>query len=542
MLFRSDKNFYEYDMVSGYPNACLNLEKLPRQEDWKVALNLDDFLKEKNIGGICKLNGFEFPEDIEYPCLPVYHDKKLVYPRSADETYVTLEEVKLAVEMGAEINFDHGFVYEDGTEDLTNYLKMLLDKKAEMTKEQDLVRRTLYKLMMNSIIGKFTQKVQKYDINDYKRWSEILDVPVYDLMSTQNIEATLAGKLVKSAFEDGEIDWEQAKKYSTNYKKFKEDFERPIRKKLNLGSGYYPEWNTLILGYARATLARAFWEHGAYVGTTDSFVTDHNPADGTYQKHNKKTGELMNIGYFDCNGIRFELERKGKRLVSVRTRLYALFSENGKVDHMAYHGISDYGKAKEFLSKPDWSVNERNYEDRHMIKIRESLRDKDKKLGQMVKRDKRVSWGWDHKRKLIGVTGKIKQVKNKINELINDEIFFMETLLKGDLGQVQYSYEDKEGFMQYRRTPSSYPKFFKDLNLSGDRGFKRFKKAVEKGKGQLFEKIKEKARSRLKKEREYNKPPSEKYIKLKNKLEKLKKNYEKNYQEYSKPFDFIKFG
>ncbi|MFW6046659.1 MAG: DNA polymerase [Candidatus Woesearchaeota archaeon] len=529
------KLFYEYDAVSMYPNACLQLKKLPRQEDWKLCRNLKAFTDPVNIGGICKI-GFEFPDEIDYPCLPVFYEGKLIYPLKAKECYCTLEEVKLALEMDCKIKFFHGFIYEDGITDLPDYLKMLLEKKSDMTKTGDLIRRTLYKLMMNSIIGKFTQKVNKYNINDFKIWAEGLEVPIYTLMNTHNVDKSIARHLLIQAKNEGEITLKEFGKYLTNYELFVKDFGEPVRKSLSLGSGYYPEWNTLILGYARATLARAFWEKGAYVGTTDSFITDQDPADGYIEKHNKKTGELMKIGYFDCNGIRFEFERTGKRLVSVRTRLYALFDEKNEIGHMAYHGISSFKTAKEFLGAPDWTKPYRKYNAKHMIKIRESLR-RNKPLASTEIIEKKVSWGWDNKRRLVGLSDRIKELEEECKKYIDDELEFMNYLVKNaDKSYLVTFFDEEKNHTSGYRIPSQFPPFFKEMGLTGERGRDRVDKAIQKKKGTLYKRLVEHAKERLTRRREFNREPSFEFMALQQSIEELKNNYKCNYMEDSKPF------
>lgn len=334
-------NFYMYDAVSMYPNSCLALGKLPRDEDWKRAISLRRMLKPSAIGGVCKVR-FSFPDTVKYPCLPVWCDKlrSLCFPLSG-VSYCTLAEVRLAVKMRADVKLIRGYYYEDGVSYLQSFMTSMLARKIDAASKADKPSEAMFKLIMNAIIGKFAQKTIKTDINDIIRYAHKQGIPL---------------------------------DYMVTIKRFPK-----LSKRVSLGNIFYPEWNCLILGYARATLAEAFYKYDALVGTTDSFVTEKRLA-----------REFM------INKIPFKLKKQGNRLVAVRTRVYALYQDT-ELSYIAHHGIHNRKEAPSIIShwkKGSWI----KYKARHIVKLRESILHH-KKLGHAEDRDNMYfNLAWDNKR------------------------------------------------------------------------------------------------------------------------------------------------
>lgn len=381
--------YFEYDAKSMYPSATMALGRLPRARDI-VYLSQEEVFDPRVIGGWCHVT-FEFPETEEYPCLPVYDGNALLYPLSG-ETYCTIEEVRFARELGAKLTIHEAYGYATGTPALAAYLSEMFQKRKEAQSKGDTVRSTMFKLMMNSIIGKLCQKVVKWDVNDLKAMEKFFAIPVRDLL-----------RMDEGTFQE-------------HAREFEEITGKPCRQRVNVGSLWMPEWNTLILGYARATLARAFHHTRAILGTTDSLITDRD------------LGET-----FELNGILFERRTWARNLSVVRTRLYSMWGgycldckiavdelckcgkEEG--DHYccpqcgkeaghpktAFHGIHNYDAAVDILrnqfpkgaDEADYTVPVR------FVKLREALR-----TGQNIGATRHniprtVSLGWDNKRELI---------------------------------------------------------------------------------------------------------------------------------------------
>lgn len=340
--------FKMYDANSMYPNSCIRLGLLPRKQDWCKTGSLMEFLSSSNKGGICKV-GFRFADDCNYPCLPVYSQqlRALVYPL-AGVSYCTLAEVRLAKRMGAKLTLYQAYYYREGIDYLAKFLADMLLLKQQASVEGNEPAVQMYKLNMNSIIGKFTQKTVKRDINDLIKYSHEQGIPLDHLVTFRNM---------------------------------------PVSKRVNLGSIFYPEWNTLILGYARATIAEAFAKYDALIGTTDSFVT-----------------EQAVPSRVKVNGIWFDLKLKADYLIALRTRVYCLY-QTKELKYKAHHGIHNRQQAESVIAKAvnkevDGYVKDRpfiSYEAKHIIKLREAILHH-KKLGQSLIDDKRFFANWDNKR------------------------------------------------------------------------------------------------------------------------------------------------
>lgn len=374
--------WFEYDAVSMYPSSAICLGVLPRADDI-CYLQRDEVFNPVFIGGWVHAR-FEFPEDEVYPCLPVYDGSRLIYPL-AGETYCSIEEIRLAREYGARIDVIEAYGYAEGTDSLTRYLQDMIYRKEQADRAGDMVGRTLWKLMMNSVIGKFCQKVIKWDVNDLMRLQTFFHIPVQDLLRMD--EAS----------------------FLAHAREFETITGRTCRERVNVGSLWMPEWNTLILGYARATLARAFRETKAMIGTTDSLITSQDRGPG-----------------FTCNGIRFERKTWGTHLVIVRTRLYALWGgyclschqpveqetegmyvcprcsrPSGK-PKIAYHAIHSSKAAQQILRTefPSGAAYAQYRIPLRFIRLREALAT-GKALGAPVRDSPRiVSLEWDGKRVL----------------------------------------------------------------------------------------------------------------------------------------------
>jgi len=333
--------FSLYDAVSMYPNSCIQLKKLPREQDWKRGESIRDMLRPGNIGGVCKVK-FQFPDTERYPCLPVWSDKLrgLCYPLTGISC-CTLQELRLASKRGAKLVLRIGFYYTDGVDYLQRFMYKMLSHKLDAKAKGDKPSEAMFKLMVNSIVGKFTQKTIKVDINDLLDYSRQQGIPVEFLVNIKN-------------------------------------FPR-LSKKVNLGNIFYPEWNCLILGYARATLAEAFIKYNALVGTTDSLITE------------ERLPKTVTI-----NNIPFELKTQGNHLLAVRTRVYCLWNQE-RIEYIAHHGIHNRDKAVDIMRQLD-KQDTTTYTRKHIVKIRESMRS-DRKLGEVViKDDMRFNLTWDNKR------------------------------------------------------------------------------------------------------------------------------------------------
>jgi hypothetical protein len=337
---RFEDDFEEWDAESMYPNCAVEIRELPTQDSWKRSRTIEENLSGK--GGIAHIR-FEFPLSCKYPSLPVFSQGKLCYP-SSGETYCTSYEIEFALKQKAKIEFIKGFHYTEGDSSLSEFIKRLTKIKDTASIRGDYPKRNMAKLLMVAIIGKFTQKKRVVPLEEYKRIALELDIPVQDAVKMWGL---------------------------------------PVKHKILLGSGFMPEWNTLILGRARAVMAKAYEKYEALLGTTDSMII-RKPKEAT----------------IEIDGIRFKREYQADRVDILRTRLYACYYE-GEIVKVAEHGlILSTREASDAIAKGIDGSPSITYSVKRPIKLRESWR-RDLRFGEFLQRERTSNLGWDNKRRLL---------------------------------------------------------------------------------------------------------------------------------------------
>lgn len=353
-----------YDAVSLYPNAVINLGTLPTARDWYV---LTDWDIDRCHAGICTVE-FDFRQldeetgelisDELHPCLPVAMPGKTIYPLHG-VSHCTVHEARYAKECGARVKVLSGYGYDlgDGDSSLAQFSRELLTRKQEADNAGDMARRTVYKLLMNSLYGKFGQHRVDWDLNDMRAACRVLALPslaVLEQIPNWPEEAAAAGL--------------------------------EIEQQVNVGACWCPEWAALIQGYARYIESKAMREYVALVGSTDSVLISGD------------AGEA-----FEVDGITFRQEATGQRAVIVRSRLYVLAEKDGlkwNVTKAALHGCPRVASAPEQVLF--WrGEDEISVATERTRKLREGLFS-DQVVGAPTRRGKKeihqVSMHWDFKR------------------------------------------------------------------------------------------------------------------------------------------------
>lgn len=247
----------EYDIASAYPRAASSFACLPVKGSWSSFDRMSQ--TNKLVGGVAVAR-FQFPKSEQYPSLPVSTKHALVYPLGGF-TSCTLDELRVAREMGATISIVEGFGFSRGDSSFSAYMEELLQKRAACT---DPTERVALKLLANSCIGKLAQRVHDADALDLIALANKLKIP-------------LRGRMTKAEYE-----------------------ALGVRVTVRTGALWFPEWNGLITGRVRAILSRAITETQAVYSATDAVWSKKAP-----------TPYL---------GATWDLKRKGKAIVA-RTRL-----------------------------------------------------------------------------------------------------------------------------------------------------------------------------------------------------------------------------
>jgi len=321
---------YEYDAVGQHPNSAIALNIMPEARDWLRTTDLDKWLS--GVSGVGLVH-FEFPEDELYPCLPVFHEDSLIFPLTGMSN-TTVSEVKLAVDMGAKITLYQGCFYNTGTTVLTEYLSSLQEIR---NSSDDDAYRELLKLLSNSIIGKFFQKNWGVDLNKVQKYAKANKIPLEEAMH------------IKGKF-------------------FKTDTA-------TIGSCFYPEWYSLILGYARATISKQARDNQAIIISSDAF----------------STAKELPTEYTEAD-ITYKLKASGS-YVGYRARFYRIG------DKLAHHAVHNKEVSKDVLEYFHHS-GVFLYKHRRMAHLKESWRIH-VPFGANIERNMQVFLGYDNKRRLL---------------------------------------------------------------------------------------------------------------------------------------------
>jgi hypothetical protein len=348
------------DVVSLYPSSAILLDDLPLGQHW-YALEPDE--EPQRWKGLCRV-AFRFPKDTRMPCLPVYYDNRLLFTRSGVSD-CTLSEVRTALALGAEIRFLKTFEYEKGDTSLHDYMLSFKARKQLAEDEGDKVGRWLAKLYMNALVGKFSQHRGDVDIEDLKQFAERVNVPVETVMDPR--------------------------------------FHHPDKPKPQprIGNSIMPEWSALILGHARAIMARHLADTDALVCSTDSALV---PTDQV-RLLDQRTSET---------GVQFSSknENPGQRACKqcpetapvtyvrvVRNRAYTGTCPHGRPIFSATHAIH-LPKADDIAAMFLLS-DEHKYKKRHNLGLKEAIR-RGRPFFEQSEMPMTFKRAWDNKRLLHG--------------------------------------------------------------------------------------------------------------------------------------------
>jgi len=342
-------DFDYYDIVSIYPSAS-RLQPLPNKDTrWTRFESLEEALP---LEGYCRVR-FEFPAECKYPCLPVMpvYEKKLFFPLSG-ESYCTLAELRTALSLGARIHKCEGYGFKpteaERNHALTEFMRTFLRLKEG--EPEGSLKREIWKLLMNSLIGKFHQASPEYDENY-----------MIEFMKKAGLETLGDPK-----------------------------FKRYLKKPSRVGPCWAPEWATLITGKARALMAE-FIAKGSLFCSTDS---------GLFPKGtNLECEALKQLHSVDSD---FRLEHECDSALLVRSRMYALLKE-GKVTDCARHGTiaskEDFAKIVLDNLKAGRDLGAKAQKT-HLATLKEAVQ-KGKKLGEQEILERPIKWDyWDGKREL----------------------------------------------------------------------------------------------------------------------------------------------
>lgn len=295
--------FQQWDVDSLYPAAAINLGGLPlSRKDWRHTMEEPP----AGVQGICKVR-FAFPDAELYPCLPVVLDGAGMGFPSRGVSFATVAEARVAQSFGAELDWQACYYYHPAECD-SSFQRFMLDmlkEKKDADARGDQAGRIVAKNVMNTGIGKMSQRRRGVDIEDLKKIARDMGLPVEVLMEP-------------------------------SFKLEEKTLQVP-------GECWFPEWHALILGNARALMWPLIRAARSLVTSTDSIITTSAQARAA-GLHGRNVDDAGTFG-----AIGLKMEGQGDVCHVVRQRLYTLgwrglpMMGDGKrkVAHHALHAKAD---------------------------------------------------------------------------------------------------------------------------------------------------------------------------------------------------------
>jgi hypothetical protein len=388
------------DIKSSYGTMC-KMQALPVADTvWKKTTDLGEVL----LGEGYVQARFKFPNEFNYPCLPVHVEGfGLIYPLEG-ETYCTTAEVRLARKYGAEIEVLEAYVFTPSYKEATphpvkKYVEFLSKMKDDAKQSHDTLSEAIAKMLLNSLVGKMIQRNPEYSERD-----------LMDLRRRVGVEA----------FKEIYKDKTKREKYKVQGK---------------TGTLWLPECWSLIVGRGRAMLS-SLMTAGALHSVTDSCVLPSNailPVEAL--------AELKSAG----SDFEKKTDYDGDEFWSGRTRLFSVL-KNGEPFEPRRGGIAsdDFSNA---VLKPNLAAGKpvvSKASKTHVVTLKEALVDSCRKLGSDYVRGTEIDWKWDMKRKLVDWKVNLWTNFSETRPWKNKEQFLLARMIK----QSRLDEEEKTGELQ----------------------------------------------------------------------------------------------
>lgn len=147
---------YAYDVSKLYTTSAI-AQPLPNAHT--EFFEIDDSDDLERYEGMVEVE-FEFPETVQYPCLPVIDERfpKQIYPLRG-KTVCGVCEVRLAKRLGAKIHIIRSCVFEPSNAEINHPIRKCLEEILELANEgKGTPQETFMKNLVNGLIGKLMQR------------------------------------------------------------------------------------------------------------------------------------------------------------------------------------------------------------------------------------------------------------------------------------------------------------------------------------------------------------------------------------------------
>tara|TARA_S200002703_G_scaffold160053_1_gene176364 strand:- start:5302 stop:7098 length:1797 start_codon:yes stop_codon:yes gene_type:complete len=218
--------------------------------------------------------------ETEVPAYPKIHDNKLIFPVGTFNTSLAGPELKHAYHHGHIKSIGHTCIYEKAPL-FKEFIAFMYSMRMQAKKDGDEVKSWLYKIMMNSLYGKFGQRGRRFETDSH---TDDLSIEVWTEINAETLEITnyrMFGGIIQKWVEEGES---------------RESF---------------PGIAAYVTSYARMKLWDAMYRAGmenCYYCDTDSLVVN--------EAGFSRLGDIINadsLGYWAVEDILSSLELRGPK-------------------------------------------------------------------------------------------------------------------------------------------------------------------------------------------------------------------------------------
>lgn len=217
----------------------------------------------------------------------------------------------------------------------------------------------MWKLLGNSLIGKFAQNLHKVDFQKVLAIAEALSLDVDEVLELNKDELSTLAEVA--------------------------GIEDPVH--VSVGPVFMPEWNGLITGYTRAALAEMIRSGEAVYCHTDSVWCKRKPS---------------------CDRLPFDLKTEG-RVTIIRTRFAGMGDKltwktvKDEKSHVAHHSIWNLTAGCQMIQRFRTNGGKdfvRTYPINRPLKLREAVKS-GRTPGEWVTEWRKGNTTWDNKRQLL---------------------------------------------------------------------------------------------------------------------------------------------